>query len=205
MNGQQSSSSARGAEPTPIGSGAAENLRYIRSTIEAAQTFSAVPGKGCVAMGAIAISAAAIESFPPLAPYWLPIWLAAAVVASTVALLCMEAKARAQGSSLRRSVALRFFLTLAPAFLAGGVLTAALADTLDRGDLAGVWLLLYGAGIAACGVFSISVVLIAGFAFMGLGTVALAAPAAWAPALLALGFGGVHFALGAIIIRDHGG
>jgi hypothetical protein len=71
--------------------------------------------------------------------------------------------------------------------------------------IAGVWLLLYGVGLAACGVFSIPVVLIAGFAFIGLGTVMLAAPAAWAPALLAVGFGGVHIALGAIIVRDHGG
>ena len=32
-----------------------------------------------------------------------------------------------------------------------------------------------------------------------------AAPVAWAPPLLALGFGGIHLVLGAIIARDHGG
>jgi hypothetical protein len=40
---------------------------------------------------------------------------------------------------------------------------------------------------------------------MGLGTVTFVAPPAWAPALLALGFGGIHLALGAIITRHHGG
>ena len=38
-------------DPTPIDFGAVENLRYIRSTIEAAHTFTTVPGKGCIAMG----------------------------------------------------------------------------------------------------------------------------------------------------------
>lgn len=188
-----------------IGIGAAEHLRFIRNTIEAAQTFTTIPGKGCIAMGLAATAAAVLEGFPPLAPHWLPIWLMAAVISCAVALFFMEQKARLQGLSLRRAVATRFFLTLAPAFVAGGILTVALTDTVGRETIAGIWLLLYGVGIAACGLFSIPVVLIAGFAFMGLGTVALAAPAAWAPWLLGAGFGGIHLVLGALIIRDHGG
>jgi hypothetical protein len=193
------------AKTESIGSGAAENLRYIRNTIEAAQTFTTVPGKGCIAMGIAAIAASMLEGIPSLAPYWLPIWLTAAVVSCAIALFYMEQKARAQGLSLRRTVATRFFLTLTPAFIAGGILTVALADTVGRDAIAGIWLLLYGVGIAACGLFSIPVVLIAGFAFMGLGTVTLAAPAAWAPWLLAAGFGGIHLILGGLIIKDHGG
>ena len=188
-----------------IGTGAAEHLRYIRNTIAAAQTFTTVPGKGCIAVGVAGIGAAILEGVPSLAAHWLPIWLTAAVVSCAVALFFMEQKARMQGLSLRRAVATRFFLTLAPAFAAGGILTVALTDTVGRDAIAGIWLLLYGVGVAACGLFSIPVVLIAGFAFMGLGTVALAAPAAWAPWLLGAGFGGIHLALGAIIIRDHGG
>jgi hypothetical protein len=184
---------------------AAENLRYIRSTIEAAHTFTTVPGKGCIVMGVAALVAAGLESLPPLAPHWLPIWLIAAVGSCTIALLFMESKARVQGLSLRRTVALRFFLTLAPAFVAGAVLTIALNGAVGRDAIAAIWLLLYGVGIAACGLFSIPIVLIAGFAFMGLGTVTFVAPSAWAPALLALGFGGIHLALGAIILRHHGG
>jgi len=205
MTSPRSLGRLEGRDPTPIGAGAAENLRYIRSTIEAAHTFTTVPGKGCVAMGVAGLVAAALESFPGLAPYWLPIWLTAAVFASAAALSFMEAKARSQGLSLRRAAALRFFLTLAPAFACGGILTAALVDTVSRDVIGGIWLLLYGAGIAACGVFSIPVVLIAGFAFMGFGTVALVAPPGWTPALLAFGFGATHIALGAVIIKDHGG
>jgi hypothetical protein len=195
----------RPASTRSIGSGAAEHLKYIRNTIEAAQTFTTIPGKGCVAMGAAALVAATLETIPSLAGHWLPIWLTAAVLAAAIALYFMAEKARLQGVSLRRAVATRFFLTLAPAFAAGGILTVALMDQVGRDSIAGIWLLLYGVGIAACGLFSIPVVLIAGFAFMGFGTVALAAPAAWAPFLLGAGFGGIHLVLGALVMRDHGG
>ncbi len=191
--------------PTPIGSGAAANLRYIRDTIDATRTFTTVPGKGCIVMGLAGLTAAGLESIPAMSELWLPVWLATAVVSCPAALFFMERKARAQGLSLRRSVAWRFFLTLIPAFAVGAILTAALVEVVGREVIAAIWLLMYGVGLAACGTFSIPIVLIAGVAFIGLGTVTLAAPAAWAPALLAVGFGGIHIGLGAVIARDHGG
>ena len=192
-------------EPTPIDSGAVENLRYIRNTIEAAHTFTTVPGKGCIAMGLTALAAVGIESIPQLAAHWLGIWVAAAAVACGSALWFMEQKARAQGLSLRRAVAKRFFMTLAPAFIAGAILTAALVGRVDRELITGMWLLLYGTGLAACGLFAIPAVFTAGLAFMGLGTATLWLPPGSAHIVLALGFGGIHLALGATIVRHHGG
>jgi len=192
-------------KPTPIDVGALENLRYIRDTIEAAGTFTTVPGKGCIAMGITALAAAALESVPELASSWLQIWVGAAIMACAVALFFMEEKAKAQGLSLRRAVARRFFMTLVPAFVAGGILTAALVHDVGRNSITGLWLLLYGCGLAACGVFAIPAVLAAGLAFMALGTVALGLPATWSPAILALGFGGLHVALGVVISKNHGG
>src|SRR5262245_9073554 len=159
----------RPVEPTPIDSGAVENLRYIRSTIEAAHTFTTVPGKGCIAMGVTALVAVGLESIPALSSFWLEIWLAAALVACGAALWFMEQKAHAQGLSLRRAVARRFFMTLAPAFLSGAILTMALAGLVDREIMTGMWLLLYGAGLSACGLFAVPAVFTAGIAFMGLG------------------------------------
>lgn len=205
MSSRPKPNPAHESHPTSISIGAVENLRYIRSTIEAANTFTTVPGRGCVAMAILAFLAAGIEMSPGMSAHWLPLWLGAAALSCVVAIAFMRAKARAEGLSLNRSVCMRFFLTLAPAFVAGAVLTAALADTVERGIIGGVWLLLYGTGIAACGVFSIPAVLAAGFGFMGLGTIGLFAPAAWAPGLLALGFGGIHLALGIHVIRNHGG
>lgn len=195
----------RRPEPISIDSGAAENLRYIRNAIEAADTFTTVPGKGCIAMGLIALAAAGLETMPGLEAKWLPIWVGAAIFSCAIALYFMEAKARAQGLSLRRAVARRFFMTLAPSFVAGGILTVALSDEVGRNAITGLWLLLYGAGLSACGLFAIPAVLTAGLVFMGLGTVALGLPSAWAPGILALGFGGIHVALGAVIVRKHGG
>jgi hypothetical protein len=192
-------------EPIAIQQGAADNLRYIRSTMEAAHTFTTVPGKGCIAMGIVALGAAALEWHSPLSAHWLAIWVSAAIVAFVTAIAFMAAKARAQGLSLRRSVTRRFFMTLAPAFVAGAILTAALYTTVSRETLAGVWLLLYGAGIAASGVYAIRVVWTAGLGFMALGAATLALPAGSAPVMLALGFGGIHLLLGEVVRRDHGG
>ena len=192
-------------EPTPIDSGALENLRYIRSTIEAADTFTTVPGRGCIAMGVTALVAVGVESIPQLTPYWLGIWVGAAIVACATALWFMEQKARAQGLSLRRAVARRFFMTLAPAFIAGAILTAALASYVDRELMTGMWLLLYGTGLAACGLFAIRAVSTAGLAFMALGTATLWLPPGSSHIVLALGFGGIHLALGTTIVRHHGG
>ena len=200
-----SSNRPRRIEPTPIDSGAVENLRYIRSTIEAAHTFTTVPGKGCIAMGVTALVAVGIESLPQLAAHWLAVWVGAAIVACGAALWFMEQKARAQGLSLRRAVAKRFFMTLAPAFIAGAILTTALAAQVDRELVTGMWLLLYGAGLAACGLFAIPAVFTAGLAFMALGTATLWLPPGSAHIVLALGFGGIHLALGTTIVRHHGG
>src|SRR5262245_60365969 len=175
------------SRPTAIDAGALENLRYIRETIAAAGTFTTVPGKGCIGMGLTALVAAGLETVPQLASSWLQIWVGAAIMAAAVALFFMEEKAKAQGLSLRRAVARRFFMTLVPAFVAGGVLTAALAHDVSRSSITGIWLLLYGSGLAACGVFAPRAVLTAGLAFMALGTVALGLPPTWAPGILALG------------------
>jgi len=191
--------------PTPIDSGALENLRYIRSTIEAAHTFTTVPGKGCIAMGLTALAAVGLESIPALAPHWLAIWVGAAIIACGSALWFMEQKAHAQGLSLRRAVARRFFMTLAPAFLTGAILTAALAGHVNRELITGMWLLLYGTGLAACGLFAIPAVFTAGLAFLGLGAATLWLPPGSAHIVLALGFGGIHLALGTAIVRHHGG
>jgi hypothetical protein len=96
-------------------------------------------------------------------------------------------------------------MTLAPAFLAGAILTAALAGRVDRELITGMWLLLYGTGLAACGLFTLPAVFTAGIAFMGLGTATLWLPAGSAHIVLALGFGGIHLALGTTIVRHHGG
>jgi len=196
---------SRGSTPASIDAGAREHLRYIRDTIEAAHTFTSVPGKGCIAMGLTALVAAVLDSIAGLAAYWLPIWLGAAAMAIGLSSYFLVRKAKAQGLSLWGGVARRFFLTLLPALVAGAVLTVALLESGARDLVSGAWLLLYGAGLAASGVFSIKPVMLTGFGFMALGALALALPPSFSTALLATGFGGFHLALGLIIQWRHGG
>lgn len=195
----------RWSSPTEIRSGAAEHLRYIRRTMEASQTFTAVPGKGCIAMGLIALAASFLELMPAFASRWLAVWIAAACLACPVALYFMQRKACSLGLSLRRAVAARFFMTLIPAFAAAAILTVALHGQVDRNALTMIWLLLYGVGLTACGLFSVPAVLSAGIAFMALGAVSMLLPDVLAPLLLAAGFGGIHIAMGVAILRGHGG
>ena len=189
-------------QPIPIDRGALAHLRYIRDTIEAAGSFTSVPGLGCIAMGAVAFAAAALEWNFGLSR--LTVWLAAAPIAAALAVVFMLRKSRRQGFRLSRAAARRFFGTLTPALVAGALLTVALVRAGNLELVPGVWLLLYGAGLAAGGFFSLPCVSIAGAAFMALGTAALLWPAA-ATALLAAGFGAVHVALGAAIWRRHDG
>jgi len=196
---------SRGSTLASIDAGARAHLRYIRETIEAAHTFTSVPGKGCIAMGLTALAAAGLDSVAALSRYWLPIWLGAAAIAIGLASYFLVKKSKEQGLSLWGGVARRFFLTLLPALIAGAVLTVALLESGARDLVSGAWLLLYGAGLAASGVFSIRPVMLTGFGFMALGALALALPPSLSTALLATGFGGFHLALGLIIQRRHGG
>lgn len=190
--------------PVSIETGAMAHLRYIRDTIESAHAFTSVPGKGCIAMGIIGLAAAGLSSWPALAERWLEIWLGAAALAVAAVSWFLVEKARVQGLSLLRSVGRRFFLALAPALISGAVLTLVMTNADARGLIPGTWLMLYGAGLMAAGVFSLREVIVAGAAFMLLGAAAFALPAQWSAIPLALGFGGVHIVLGCVVLRRHG-
>lgn len=191
--------------PAPLHAQAFDHLQYIRRTMEGAASFTAVPGVGGVVMGVSAISAGAIASRTPDAGKWLAIWLLEGLLALAIGLLFAYRKARRINVELFSRPARKFMLAFAPALVAGAILTSALWRAGQTNLIAGCWLLLYGAGIAAAGAFSVRVVPVMGACFLVLGSVVMFLPTARGDAWLAAGFGGLHIIFGIFIARKHGG
>jgi hypothetical protein len=195
----------RGTTPEVLSDRAADNLRFIRDTMERASSFTAVPGWGGVGMGISALGAAAISRFARTPEEWLGIWLAEAFLAVSIGAGAMCLKARKARLPLFAGPARRFLLTLSPPLFAGAVTTLALHRAGQTALLPGLWLLLYGAAVVTGGAFAVRIVPVMGLAFMLLGAIALVSPPSWGTAFLAAGFGGIQIAFGLIIARRYGG
>jgi len=182
-----------------------DNIRYMRETMERSASFTAVPGKGGMAMGATALAATLIATRTTTPEMWLATWALAAVVALAIGVGAMSLKARAANLPMFSGAGRKFALSLSPPLLAGAFMTVALYSQGMIRPLAGMWLLLYGVGVVTAGTFSVRAVPLMGLCLMVLGSAALFSPATWANAYLAAGFGGVHAVFGFIIARRHGG
>jgi hypothetical protein len=193
------------AQPESFGSHAAENLRFIRSAMERSSTFTAIPGKGGVAMGVVAIGAAALAQTQPPGDRWLLTWLGAAAIAAVIGLATMAHKARQAGVPLTGSSGRRFALGMAAPFVAGAAITYELWTVGQFTVMAPAWLLLYGAGVLTGGMFSVPIVRAVGICFMAVGIAAMFTPPQWGNAWLAAGFGGLQIGFGIYITRYHGG
>ncbi len=189
----------------PLPAGAIDDLRFIRETMERSSSFTAVPGWGQVAMGAIAILAAWIASRQSTPAAWLKIWLAAAVAAVAIALPAIWMKAQRAGLPLTSGPGRKFATSFLPPIAVGALLTVVLYRSGVPSLLPGMWLLLYGAGIITGGAFSVAIVPVMGGCFMFAGVLALLAPATWGNLLLAAAFGGLHILFGMLIARRYGG
>jgi hypothetical protein len=190
--------------PLPIDRRAADNLRFIRDTMERAGSFTAVPGWGGVAIGITALAAGILAwSRPPNRQF--VIWICEAVLALAIAAIAVRLKSARLALSLQSRAARRALLSFIPPLLAGAVLTAVLYQIQVLSVLPGSWLLLYGAAVVTGGAFSVRIVPVMGLCFMLAGTLCLLTPAPWGDAFLMLGFGGLHVVFGALIARRHGG
>jgi hypothetical protein len=191
--------------PLRLDDHAQENLRFIRETMERASSFTAVPGWGGIALGITAMGAAVVASAQKTPDRWLITWLAEAMVATGVAGWTALGKARAAKVPLLAGPGRKFVLSFLPAIFSGALLTVVLFTDGFVSAIPGVWLLLYGTGVATAGAFSIRIVPLMGLCFMVLGAVALFIPPGWGNVMLAAGFGGLHVVFGAVIARRYGG
>jgi len=191
--------------PVALHARAIDNLDYIRSTMERAGSFTAVPGVGGIVLGCTALAAAGVAWRAANAESWLVIWLAEAVLACVIGVATAARKSRKVKLPLLSGPGRKFLLGFAPPLLAGALLTLALYRAGVLAPLPGAWLLLYGAGVLCGGAASVKVVPMMGICFMAMGAAALFAPVVWGNALLAAGFGGLHIIFGVLITVKYGG
>jgi hypothetical protein len=193
------------ADPVGLHERAADNLRYIRETMERATAFTAVSGWGLVIVGLTAIATAAISSRASGLRPFVVIWGTEAVLACLIAVGSMAWKARRTGTPVLSGPGRKFVLSFLPAIVAGVVLTVAMFRGGTASMLPGVWLLLYGSGVVAAGAFSVSTIPLMGACFMTLGAVACLLHDVGMVRALGVGFGILHVIFGLVIARKHGG
>lgn len=198
---------ARSPRPVlvPLEDRAADNLRFIRETMERAGSFTAVPGWGGAGIGLTAIVAGAIASGQQSPQRWLLIWLIEAALAMALAVLTVARKARAARVPLFSGPGRKFALGFVPPMIVGALLTAALYRDGDLRLLPAMWLLLYGTAVVSGGSFSVRVVPIMGLCFIALGALALVSPRSWGDGYMMAGFGALQIVFGLVIARNYGG
>lgn len=192
-------------EPPALHARAMDNLAFIRDTMEAAGSFTAVSGWGMVAVGVVALGAAILASQQTVAVDSLNVWLASALLAPVISLWANVRKAKAARMPLFTGAGRKFLLSFLPPVLVGALLTVVLYRAGLVEAVPGMWLLLYGTAVVAGGAFSVQIVPVMGVCFMLAGVVALFTPAGWNNWILAAAFGGLHVGFGIAIARRHGG
>jgi hypothetical protein len=192
-------------QPSSLQDRAADDLRFIRETMERGATFTSVPGRGGMLMGAIGLFAAVAAWQQPTLERWLAVWLAAAGVAFAAGVLAIWKKAGRTGVNLNGRTTQSFGTAVIAPIAAGAGITYMLWSTRAYDVMPASWLLLYGAGILAGGAFSVAAVRIVGAIFMCLGFAAALTPPEFGNVWLGIGFGGVQILGGLYIARNHGG
>ena len=184
---------------------AMESLEFIRTTMARSAPFTAVSGRGGIAMGLLALVAAALGRWASSDQQWLMTWIGSAAIAVPVGFLLMRAKARRYELALWSAAGRRFAQGFVPSIAAGAVLTFALVRIDAIEVVPAAWLLLYGAGVLAGSSSSVPVLAWLGALFMALGCASLFTPAAWRDLWLAAGFGVLQIVFGIYTARNHGG
>lgn len=191
--------------PLALHDRAMDDLRYIRETMERSGSFTHVSGLGVIAMGVIALAAAAVAWGATGLWAWLGAWLGAAGLSFAAASFLMARKSRAEGIPLLTGPGRKFAWNVVPPLVVGAALTVACLEAGTTSLLPGSWLMLYGAAVVAAGSHSVRPVPFMGVLFMTVGMAALLAPPSWGDAFMAAGFGGLHLGFGFVIWRRHGG
>lgn len=188
-----------------------QDLKLIRKVMEASSRYTNIPAGGYLAAGVLGVlGALKTGSFlqqhhvtdmellgrwevKPLAITWFSIFL----LAIAIVVLSSWYKARKHHVSAWNSLAARMFLSQIPLVIVSGVLTFAMGSHGDYDLIPCMWLGIYGSILYSFSYFTGVEHKIEGAVFVLLGLFSAFAPLQAQPALLGLGFGGVHLFAGA--------
>lgn len=182
-----------------------DDLRFIRSTMANAFQFTAVPGRGGMAVGLTAVAAAIVADSLDTDLARLATWITEAILALVIGGAFLVRKARRAGVNVTAGPGRKFMLAALPSFGAALLITVALYRIGDTTLVPAIWILLYGTAVIAAGAFSVRPVPIMGCAFLGAGALTLFLPSQWHNLMLGASFGGLHIVFGYVIARHHGG
>lgn len=190
-------------EPIMLHERAADNLRYIRETMENAGQFTELSGNGYVLIGATAVLAWLTAAQVATGHWWM-VWMAEFAIAASIGLWFTQRKATRAGATLHDRSARKLLMAFSVPMAAGGLFTVVLLPTGDESLIQGIWLTMYGVSVITGGLFSVSIVPVMGLLLMLAGALALLWPvtASW---MMLLGFGGLHILFGFFIWRRYGG
>ena len=113
----------RRSSTLPVAPNVADDLRFIRDTMERSAAFTAVSGWGTAVLGSTALAAAALAARQTSSFTWLRVWLAEGLLAVVIGLLACTWKANRRGLPLFSGPARKVALGLAPPLVAGAFLT----------------------------------------------------------------------------------
>ncbi len=184
---------------------ASQDLAFIRQTMESAAGFTAILGLGAGGGRRSRNRRRPIAAAQSTGRAWLTVWITAAVAGAAIGTGATLLKTRRAGKAVLNPAIRKFVLAFAPAIVAGAILTVAIVQTGSLTLLPAAWLVCYGAGVMAGGVFSIRAVPVMGACFLALGAAALASPDWLGNAYLIAGFGGLNLIFGIFIAVRHGG
>jgi hypothetical protein len=190
--------------PPAMQARAMDNLRFIRETMEAAGTFTAVSGWGQVVIGVTAVLTALVAG-QFAGTEWVLIWAAEAFLALFISVWFMYHKAKKASLPFLTGSARKLLFSFSPVVVVGMVVTVAMLQRELHAFLPGIWMLLYGTAVVAAGAFSVRSVPVMGAAFIIAGTGALFTPISWSTTWMIVGFGLLHIVFGFVIARRHGG
>lgn len=188
-----------------VGERAADNLAFIRETMERSTSFTAVPGYGGILMGMTALVAAYVANGQASRSDWLITWIVEGGLAFAIGLLAMWQKSRIGDTPLLSAPAMKFARGFSPALIVGVLATLGLWRLGYFDAMVPLWMLSYGAAIVCGGAYSVRVVPVLGWCFIALGAVSFALPPNYGNLLMAASFGVLHIIFGAIIAKKYGG